>query len=60
MTEPTATAIEPVADRWLAHRIVRGDHNLERLKQDPAAFGDAVLSAVPTTFFVLVRSARRC
>ena len=42
------------ANRWLNDQIVRGNRNIERLKQDPSAFKDAVLSAVPTTLFVLV------
>lgn len=42
------------ADRWLNQQIVRGNNNIERLKKDPGAFKDAVLSAVPTTLFVLV------
>ena len=41
-------------DRWLNAQVVRGNDNIRRLKQDPTAFKDAVLSAVPTTLFVLV------
>ncbi len=42
------------ANRWLNGQVERGNSNIGRLKQDPAAFKDAVLSAVPTTLFVLV------
>ena len=42
------------ADRWLNNQIARGNKNIARLKQDPTAFKDAVLGAVPTTLFVLV------
>ena len=33
---------------------MRGNRNIEQLKQESSAFKDAVLSAVPTTLFVLV------
>ncbi|MEO5963588.1 MAG: hypothetical protein ABIO75_07135, partial [Thermomonas sp.] len=42
------------ANRWLNGQVVRGNGNVERLKQDPATFKNAVLSAIPTTLFVLV------
>lgn len=51
---PVDTWLPGFVDRWLNDQIVRGNHNFERLKQDPSAFKDAVLSAVPTTLFVLV------
>ena len=41
-------------DHWLNAQVARGNGNIKRLKQDPAAFKDAVLSAVPATLFVLV------
>ena len=34
--------------------MARADGNIERLKQDRSTFKDAVLSAIPTTLFVLV------
>ena len=51
---PIDTWLPSFANRWLNDQIVRGNRNIERLKQDPSAFKDAVLSAVPTTLFVLV------
>ncbi|MEO5628955.1 MAG: DUF3667 domain-containing protein [Thermomonas sp.] len=42
------------ANRWLNGQVDRGNRNIDRLKQDPSVFKDAVLSAVPTTLFVLV------
>ena len=42
------------ANRWLNQQVERGNQNIGRLKQHPAAFKNAVLSAIPTTLFVLV------
>lgn len=42
------------ANDWLNRQIMRATDNFGRLKKDPAAFKNAVLSAVPTTLFVLV------
>lgn len=42
------------ANNWLNVQAGRANSNFGRLKQDPVAFMDAVLSAVPTTLFVLV------
>lgn len=42
------------ADRWLNAQVTRANANIERLKKDRSAFKDAVLSAVPSTLFVLV------
>ena len=42
------------ANDWLNAQVERGNRNIGRLKQDPAAFKNAVLGAVPTTLFVLV------
>ena len=41
-------------NRWLNDQVKRGSDNVERLKRDPGAFKDAVLSVIPTTLFVLV------
>lgn len=41
-------------DRWLNNQVARANGNIQRLKKDRTAFKDAVLSAVPTTLFVLV------
>ncbi|HWS78641.1 MAG TPA: hypothetical protein VN205_09760, partial [Thermomonas sp.] len=51
---PVDTWLPAFADRWLNQQVERGDKNIDRLKQDRSAFKDAVLSAVPTTLFVLV------
>ncbi|HSD17580.1 MAG TPA: DUF3667 domain-containing protein [Thermomonas sp.] len=51
---PVDTWMPAFVDRWLNQQMARGNHNIDRLKQDPGAFKDAVLSAVPTTLFVLV------
>ena len=51
---PVDTWLPAFADRWLNAQVMRGNSNIKRLKQDPSAFKDAVLSAVPTTLFVLV------
>lgn len=48
------TLLPGFADRWINGQMARGNANIERLKKDPSAFKDAVLSAVPTTLFVLV------
>ena len=41
-------------DRTVLAPVARGNANIERLKKDRSAFKDAVLSAVPSTLFVLV------
>ena len=51
---PIDTWLPSFADRWLNKQVARGNSNFTRLKQDPGAFKDAALSAVPTTLFVLV------
>lgn len=51
---PIDTWAPAFVDRWLNAQVARGNANIERLKQDRSAFKDAVLSAVPTTLFVLV------
>jgi hypothetical protein len=51
---PLDTWAPSFVDRWLNAQVARGNSNIKRLKQDPSAFKDAVLSAVPTTLFVLV------
>lgn len=51
---PIDTWLPGFANRWLNDQVARGKHNFGRLKQDPAAFKNAMLSAVPTTLFVLV------
>ena len=51
---PLDTWLPAFADRWLNAQVARASHNIARLRQDPAAFKDAALGAVPTTLFVLV------
>ena len=51
---PLDTWAPAFVDRWLNDQVARGNGNIERLKKDRSAFKDAVLSAVPTTLFVLV------
>lgn len=51
---PIDTWLPGFADRWLHQQVTRANDNVKRLKQDPGAFKNAVLSAVPTTLFVLV------
>lgn len=51
---PLDTWMPAFVDRWINAQIERGSRNANRLKQDPGAFKDAVLGAVPTTLFVLV------
>lgn len=53
-TNPLDAWLPAFADRWLNAQLARGSNNIARLKQDPAAFKDAALGAVPTTLFVLV------
>ena len=48
------TLLPQFVDRWLNAQMARADGNIERLKQDRSTFKDAVLSAIPTTLFVLV------
>jgi hypothetical protein len=42
------------ANQWINDQVKRGSDNVARLKRDPGAFKDAVLSVIPTTLFVLV------
>ena len=51
---PIDTWAPAFVDRWLNDQVARGNGNIERLKKDRSAFKDAVLSAVPTTLFVLL------
>lgn len=51
---PLDTWLPAFADGWVNAQLVRARDNIARLKQDPAAFKDAALGAVPTTLFVLV------
>ncbi len=42
------------ANDWINQQIGRAEHNIARMQQDPGLFKDAVLSAVPSTLFVLL------
>jgi len=50
----TISWLPAFGNRWLNDQVKRGSDNVERLKRDPGAFKDAVLSVIPTTLFVLV------
>lgn len=52
--KPIDTWLPGFADRWLHQQMKRANDNVKRLTQDPGAFKNAVLSAVPTTLFALV------
>lgn len=51
---PFDTDLPAFGDRWLNAQLAHANDNMQRLKQDPGTFKNAVLSAVPTTLFVLV------
>lgn len=53
-TNPVDTWLPAFGDRWFNRQLQRGNENIQRLQNDKSAFKDAVLSAVPTTLFVLV------
>lgn len=42
------------ANRWINIQVGHAKDNVKRMKQDPDLFKDAVLSAVPSTLFVLM------
>lgn len=48
------TALPGFANDWLNAQAGRADNNIARIKQDPDVFKDALLSAVPSTLFVLL------
>lgn len=51
---PLDTWLPAFADHWFNAQLARASNNIARLRQDPSAFKDAALGAVPTTLFVLV------
>lgn len=54
-TNPIAVAWLPkFANDWLNSQAGRAKGNFKRLKEDPNAFKDALLSAVPSTLFILL------
>ena len=42
------------ANRWINAQIAHASSNVSRMQQDPSLFKDAILSAVPSTLFVLL------
>ncbi|HZV24393.1 MAG TPA: DUF3667 domain-containing protein [Luteimonas sp.] len=42
------------ANHWINQQIARAESNVARMQQDPSLFKDAILSAVPSTLFVLL------
>ena len=54
-THPVALPWLPAfANDWLNRQVARAEVNIARMQQDPSLFKDAVLSAVPSTLFVLL------
>jgi hypothetical protein len=54
-TNPLVFAWLPdFANRWINQQIARAESNVARMQQDPSLFKDAILSAVPSTLFVLL------
>lgn len=47
-------ALPPYANAWLNAQTGRTVRNVKRLREDPDLFKDALLSAVPSTLFVLL------
>ncbi len=55
VTNPIAASWLPgFANRWLNEQAGHGKDNIARLQKDPSLFKDAVLSALPSTLFVLL------
>ena len=55
VTNPIVVSWLPAfANRWLNEQAGRGRDNIARLQKDPSLFKDAVLSALPSTLFVLL------
>ncbi|MFC4726599.1 DUF3667 domain-containing protein [Coralloluteibacterium thermophilus] len=42
------------ANGWLNRQVARAQRNLQRIGQEPDAYKDALLGAIPTTLFVLL------
>jgi len=42
------------ANHWINQQVARAESNVARMQQDPSLFKDAILSAVPSTLFVLL------
>jgi len=42
------------ANRWINAQVAHAENNISRMQQDPSLFKDAILSAVPSTLFVLL------
>ncbi len=50
----TVSWLPGFANRWLNQQAGHGKDNIARLQKDPGLFKDAVLSALPSTLFVLL------
>ncbi|MCI4568127.1 DUF3667 domain-containing protein [Lysobacter sp. CFH 32150] len=50
----TVSWLPDFANRWINVQVGRAKANIARLKHDPNRFKDAVLSAVPSTLFLLL------
>jgi hypothetical protein len=54
-THPLVVSWLPAfANDWLNAQVGRAESNIARMQQDPSLFKDAVLSAIPSTLFVLL------
>jgi len=50
----TFDALPDFANRWFNHKLARVQTNIQRYSQDPEAFKEALIGAVPTALFLLV------
>lgn len=54
-TNPIAVSWLPkFANDWINAQVGRGKGNIKRLQEDPNAFKDALLGAIPSTLFILL------
>ena len=53
-TNPVDSFLPAFADAWLNDQIGRAQRNISRLKDDPDLYVKALMSAVPTSLFVLL------
>lgn len=50
----TVSWLPAFANDWINAQVGRGMKNVKRMKEDPELFKDALLSAVPSTLFILL------
>ncbi|WP_206751913.1 DUF3667 domain-containing protein [Luteimonas cucumeris] len=50
----TVSWLPQFANDWINAQVGRGMKNVKRMKEDPELFKDAMLSAVPSTLFILL------